>query len=59
MGRLILITYFVMSAWLVLGSAGRIALMIGSGQDLDPLPFVSATLGVIALGIFGAAWDWG
>lgn len=45
----LLIAYTAMGAYLIFGSAGRIALMLGDGQEIDPLPIGGFALGCISL----------
>jgi hypothetical protein len=42
------IAYITMATFLVFGSAGRVALMLNQGADLDPLPIIGAILGACA-----------
>jgi hypothetical protein len=44
-----LVAYIAMAVWLLIAAALRIALQLGSGIPLDPLPFVSGALGLLAL----------
>lgn len=46
---IVTIVYVVMAAWLLLAAAIRTALLLGSGLPLDPLPFISGTIALIAL----------
>lgn len=49
MRTLILITYLVMACWLLISAILRVIILLGTGSALDPLPFISAGLAVIAL----------
>lgn len=44
-----LVVYVTMAAWLLIASALRIAIQLGSGLPLDPLPFIGGGLGLLAL----------
>jgi hypothetical protein len=41
--------YLIMAAWLLISAGLRIVLLLRSGSDLDALPFISGSLGLIAL----------
>jgi uncharacterized membrane protein HdeD (DUF308 family) len=44
--------YLVMAAWLLISAGLRIVLLLRSGSELDALPFISGTLGLLALATF-------
>lgn len=46
---LIVIVYGVMAGWLLISAILRAVLLLGSENPLDPLPFISGALGLIAL----------
>ena len=54
---MIIIVYTVMAVWLLLASAVRIALQLGAGSPLDPLPFIGGSLGLVALVLLLPAYD--
>lgn len=41
--------YFAMGVWLVLASVFRLVIQVTHNQPLDALPFISATLGFVAI----------
>lgn len=43
------VLYYLMAVWLILASAGRVALMTNGNQELDALPFIGFGLGLTAL----------
>lgn len=49
MSRILKVVYATMAIWLVLAAGRRIALFLEAGQELDWSPFVSGTIGAIAL----------
>lgn len=51
------IVYIAMAVWLLLASALRIALQLRVGSALDPLPFLSGGLGLLALLLLLPAYD--
>jgi hypothetical protein len=53
----IVLLYVVMAVWLMLAGAARIAIQLASGQHLDPLPFLGAGLGLLALVLLLPAWE--
>jgi hypothetical protein len=59
MTRVMQVLYVTMSVWLIFASAGRIALMLNGGQDLDVLPFIGGGMGIAAIILYGITWDRG
>lgn len=51
------VVYAVMAAWLILSAFARIAIQLGAGQDLDALPFVSGSIGLVALILLLPAYE--
>ena len=49
MRSLILITYVVMAGWLLISAALRVMLLLGNHLPLDPLPFISGGIALVAL----------
>ena len=43
------VIYVAMAVWLLIAAVLRIVLLLASGSDLDPLPFVSGALGLLGL----------
>lgn len=41
--------YVVMAVWLIVAATGRVLLQVTGTLPLDPLPFISAALGITAL----------
>ena len=53
----IVIVYVGMAVWLLLASVARIAIQLGTGQDLDPLPFIGGAIGLVALVLLLPAYE--
>jgi hypothetical protein len=49
--------YALMAIWLLLAAGRRIALTLATGNPIDPITFISAALGAIALIAAYPAWD--
>lgn len=43
------VAYVVMAAWLIVAAALRITLQLSEGMPLDPLPFISGGIALLAL----------
>ncbi|RIX30477.1 hypothetical protein D1781_03345 [Amnibacterium setariae] len=46
---MMLTVYVLMSVWLLVSAALRIDIQLSSGLPLDPLPFISGGIGLLAL----------
>jgi hypothetical protein len=57
MTRLIVVIYALMSGWLIIAAGRRIALELSHGATLDWSPFVSGTIGILAILALVTAWD--
>jgi hypothetical protein len=51
------VVYVAMAFWLLIAAAGRIALLLAAGQDLDALPFISGGIGLVAIVLLLSAWE--
>jgi hypothetical protein len=49
--------YAAMALWLIISSAARISIQLSRGQDLDALPFVGGSLGLLALVLLLPAYE--
>jgi hypothetical protein len=56
--RLVLVVaYIVMAVWLLVAAGLRIALLLAAGLAMDPLPFISGGIGLLALIVLAPAYE--
>jgi hypothetical protein len=49
--------YIAMALWLMISAGARIAIQLASGLDLDALPFISGSLGLVGLVLLLPAYE--
>jgi len=57
MRTVFVIVYVAMALWLMISAAARVAIQLGSGLDLDALPFISGGLGLVGLVLLLPAYE--